>query len=94
MGERNPLIKALEDMSVRERRQLLQDCMEMAMPWVEAKLDGADCVTGHPYMCIIGVNGADAFRQMFGSDSQPSFLSPEGGRESIPYLSKLRHRVN
>lgn len=56
--ENNPLYTALKEAN----EGVFQNCMEMAMPWVEAKLDG-NWVTSQQYNCIIGVNGVNTFRK-------------------------------
>lgn len=64
----NPLIKALTEMVESERRTVFQHCLDMAMPWVEANLEGFWTVNPDQYSCVIGVNGASLFEQKFGDE--------------------------
>ena len=70
-GQDNPLIKALQDLKETrpdELRRLFQRCLEMAMPWVMANLGGEWTVENDQYACIVGVSGADIFKQQFGAE--------------------------
>jgi hypothetical protein len=67
-GQDNPLIKALEEMTESERRPLFQHCLDMAMPWVEANLEGIWTVNPDQYSCVIGVSGAELFEKKFGDE--------------------------
>lgn len=67
-GQNNPLIKALMDIDESERRPLFQHCIDMAMPWVEANLEGFWTVNPDQYSCVIGVSGAELFEKKFGDE--------------------------
>lgn len=67
-GQNNPLIKALMEMDESERRPLFQHCLDMAMPWVEANLEGFWTVNPDQYSCVIGVSGAELFEKKFGDE--------------------------
>lgn len=67
-GQNNPLIKALSEMTDSERRPLFQHCLDMAMPWVEANLEGFWTVNPDQYSCVIGVNSSELFDQKFGDE--------------------------
>jgi hypothetical protein len=67
-GEHNPLIKALMEMGESDRRSLFQHCLDMAMPWVEANLEGFWAVNPDQYSCVIGVSGAEIFQKKFGDE--------------------------
>jgi hypothetical protein len=67
-GQNNPLIKALAEMDESERRPLFQHCLDMAMPWVEANLEGFWTVNPDQYSCVIGVSGAELFEKKFGDE--------------------------
>ncbi len=67
-GQNNPLIKALTDMTESERRPLFQHCLDMAMPWVEANLEGFWTVNPDQYSCVIGVNSPELFEKKFGDE--------------------------
>jgi hypothetical protein len=64
----NPLIKALSDMDEPKRRDFFQHCLNMAMPWVEANLEGSWTVNPDQYSCVIGVNAPALFEKMFGDE--------------------------
>jgi len=69
--EDNPLYKALLAMKgdrPTEFQQLIQHCLEMAMPWVEANLGGSWTVNPDQYTCVIGVNGPELFKKEFEDD--------------------------
>jgi len=69
--EDNPLYKALLAMKTdrpTEFQQLIQRCLEMAMPWVEANLGGSWTVNPDQYTCVIGVNGPELFKKEFEDD--------------------------
>lgn len=69
--ENNPLYKALLAMKTdksAEFQKLIQHCLEMAMPWVEANLGGSWSVNPDQYTCVIGVNGPDLFQKEFADD--------------------------
>lgn len=66
--QNNPLIKALMEMDESGRRTVFQHCLDMAMPWVEANLEGFWTVNPDQYSCVIGVNGASLFEQKFGDE--------------------------
>lgn len=67
-GQNNPLIKTLMEMDESARRPLFQHCLDMAMPWVEANLEGFWTVNPDQYSCIIGVSGAELFEKKFGDE--------------------------
>jgi len=70
-GKDNPLIISLREMKVNkpdELRHLFQRCLEMAMPWVEANLGGEWTVNHELYTCIVGLSGADIFKNEFGEE--------------------------
>jgi len=68
-GQDNPLIKALdEEMTESQRAPLFQHCLNMAMPWVEANLEGIWTVNTDQYSCVIGVSGAELFEKKFGDE--------------------------
>ena len=67
-GQNNPLIKVLAEMTESERRPLFQHCLDMAMPWVEANLEGFWTVNPDQYSCVIGVSGAELFEKKFGDE--------------------------
>ena len=67
-GEQNPLIRALSEMTPAERKPLFQQCIEMAMPWVEANLEGFWTVNPDQYSCVIGVSGYEQFEKEFGDE--------------------------
>lgn len=62
------LMPILEEMSVSERRVLFQECMERAMPWVDANLQGVWSINPDQYLCVIGVDDALNFEKKFGDD--------------------------
>lgn len=64
----NPLITNLEGMDSSDRSSLFQNCIETAMPWVEASLDGIWTLNPDQYNCVIGVNGIELFEQKFGDE--------------------------
>lgn len=69
--EENPLYKVLLSMQEdrpAELQQLFQHCLEMAMPWVEADLEGTWVVTSNQYSCIIGVDAPALFNKQFGDE--------------------------
>jgi hypothetical protein len=81
------LITMLEKMPASERMVLFQRCLETAMPWVEANLQGVWSVNPDQYICVIGVGRARIFEQKFGDefksaipDSARSFCFP-----SLPF---------
>ena len=59
------LMNLLEEMTAKERRSLFQNCLEKAMPWVDADVQGTWTVGGDQYFCIIGVGGAGEFEKRF-----------------------------
>jgi hypothetical protein len=67
-GDNNPLIQALRDMDSTGRRPLFQNCLDMAMPWVEANLEGKWKVDSDQYYCIVGVKDAKLFDKEFGDE--------------------------
>lgn len=71
--QNNPLIKALTEMNESERKALFQHCLDMAMPWVEANLEGFWTVNPDQYSCVIGVNGAKLFENKFGDEFKACF---------------------
>jgi len=72
-GTENPLFKALVDMPDPERRKLFQHCMDMAMPWVEANLEGVWDVSPSQYSCIIGVDEPEIWKTgIFGDEIRNS----------------------
>jgi hypothetical protein len=83
-GHENPLIKALTDMDAGARRSLFQHCLSMAMPWVEANLEGVWTVNPDQYSCVIGVNGADVFESKFGDEFRSSL--PASARMTVTKL--------
>ncbi|MGB5158068.1 MAG: tubulin-like doman-containing protein [Desulfobacterales bacterium] len=64
----NQLIGPLAEMDEPERRLLFQNCIEMAMPWVDADPNVFLTVHSYQYTCIIGVNNATTFEQKFGDE--------------------------
>lgn len=64
----DPLIEALSEMTNSERRAIFQHCLEMAMPWVEANLEGNWTVNPDQYSCAIGVSNPELFEKMFGDE--------------------------
>lgn len=66
--DQNPLTEALLEMSDSERKSLFQTCLTMAMPWVEADLEGTWTVNPDQYTCIIGVSGSSRFEKQFGDE--------------------------
>lgn len=68
IGADNPLIKALAEMQESERILLFKHCLDMAMPWVEANLEGDWTVNPDQYSCIIGVNASKLFEDKFGAE--------------------------
>ena len=68
IDENNPLIKALSGMSAAERKPLFQNCLDMAMPWMEANLEGFWTINPDQYSCVIGVSGAQLFEKEFGDE--------------------------
>ncbi|MBW6479832.1 MAG: hypothetical protein K0B37_10410 [Bacteroidales bacterium] len=70
-GDNDSLIKALREMKQNnpaELKSLFQNCMDMAMPWVEANLGGTWTVKSDQYSCVIGVSNADLFEKEFGAE--------------------------
>jgi hypothetical protein len=67
-GQNNPLIKALSEMDQSQRRSIFQNCLDMAMPWVEANLEGFWTVNPDQYSCVIGIEDADLFEKKFGDE--------------------------
>ena len=80
-GEKNPLFKALDEMSRYERKDLFQHCLDMAMPWVEANMEGIWKVNPDQYSCFVGVSGADTFEDKFGDEFR-SCISGRTGMQS------------
>jgi len=74
----NPLIKMLEEMLLSERRALFQNCLESAMPWVEANVAGIWAVNPDQYMCVVGVDGVAIFAQRFGDEFKSSVPTRAG----------------
>lgn len=72
------LITMLEKMPASNRRALFQHCLETAMPWVEANLEGSWTVNPDQYSCVIGVGGARIFEQKFGDEFKSA--TPESAR--------------
>jgi len=64
----NSLVNMIDQLSPHERRSLFQNCLEMAMPWVEANPEGYWLVNPDQYVCIIGVDDARLFKQKFGDE--------------------------
>lgn len=62
------LLTMLEKMPASERRALFQNCLEMAMPWIEANLEGVWAVNPEQYVCVVGVDSARIFEQKFGDE--------------------------
>ena len=67
-GDENPLLKALEALDSTERRDIFQNCLESAMPWIDAKTEGFWTVNSSQYVCLVGVDGAQIFAQRFGDE--------------------------
>ena len=63
-----PLINALSEMTESERRTIFHHCLEMAMPWVDANMEGAWTVYPNQYLCVIGVNRPKVFEKKFGDE--------------------------
>jgi hypothetical protein len=63
-----PLIKRLEEMNPSERINVFRNCLEMAMPWVEANTEGIWIVNSNQYACLIGVNNAKQYEEKFGDE--------------------------
>jgi hypothetical protein len=88
-GQSNPLIKTLQNMKEEkpdELRHLFQRCLEMAMPWVMANLGGEWTVENDQYVCIVGVSGAETFKQQFGAEFAKALPSRAGmTAEKITY---------
>ena len=64
----DPLIEELSEMTESERRAIFQHCLEMAMPWVDANMEGVWTVNPDQYSCAIGVSSPEIFRNMFGDE--------------------------
>ena len=67
-GDENPLFRTLEEMPSEERRTLFQNCLEKAMPWVDANTEGLWSVNPIQYVCLVGVQGAQVFERKFGEE--------------------------
>ena len=77
-GEDNPLITAISEMSEPERSHLFQHCLGMAMPWIEANLEGVWTVNQDQYACIVGVSGAKIFERRFGDEFKKAIPARSG----------------
>ena len=64
-GEQNPLFAALENLTDSKRQEVFEQTLKMAMPWIEADLDGEWTVNPDQYACVIGVSGKEIFRRKF-----------------------------
>lgn len=64
----DPLIQALEQMSVANRAELFRKWFARAMPWVDANLTGNFKVSADQYQCIIGVSNDAEFKRKFGEE--------------------------
>ena len=64
----DPLIEALEQMSVAARAELFRKWIACAMPWVDANLAGDFALKADQYKCFIGVSNDAEFKRKFGED--------------------------
>lgn len=61
----DPLIEALEQLSVNERVDRFRKLLACAMPWIDANLAGDFTVKADQFKCFIGVANADLFASKF-----------------------------
>ena len=61
----DPLIEALDQMSVTERLDRFRKLLACAMPWIDANLSGDFTVKADQFKCFIGVANADLFERKF-----------------------------
>lgn len=64
----DPLIVALEQMSVATRAELFRKWIACAMPWVDANLAGDFALKADQYKCFIGVSNDAEFKRKFGEE--------------------------
>jgi hypothetical protein len=66
----NPLFKALEELSVSDRKRLLAQTMQRAMPWVAMRMDGylKPTMPEDQFQCVVGVKNAKEFQEKFSKD--------------------------
>ena len=64
----DPLIEALEQMSVAARAELFRKWIACAMPWVDANLAGDFALIPDQYKCFIGVPNDAEFKRKFGDE--------------------------
>jgi len=64
----NPLFAALDALHPNERKSMLVQTMQRAMPWAPLKLDGylKDGKPEEQYICLIGVKDCTAFEKRYG----------------------------
>lgn len=60
-----PLIAALERMSLGERQKVFAKLLQCSMPWIDAKLGGDFAAQPDRFKCFVGVPGAPEFTKKF-----------------------------
>jgi hypothetical protein len=70
IGEENPLFAALDALSSGERKELLGQIIQRAMPWAAIKLDGylKESAPEDQYKCYVGVKNSEEFKRRYGQD--------------------------
>lgn len=81
-SQADPLIDNLSQMTEAERKSLFQNCLEMAMPWMDANNEGIWTVSPDQYSCVIGVKSPELFEKMFGDEF----------RSAIPARARMTHQ--
>ena len=61
----DPLLLALEGMSVGERHKRFSELLTRAMPWVDAKLNAEYTPSADQYRCFVGVSDAATFERLY-----------------------------
>lgn len=92
----NPLIDALERMTVLDRVDLFKSWLRRAMPWIDLNLNGDFNLKSDQYKCFIYLANAEEFKQKFGDELTaclPAFIGMTSQQIAIVTGGKMGQAV-